>query len=94
MTTRILIRSEQGLATPNDGSVCQEAARLAALTSAKIRHDCGLAHAAATIAAAFLASLVEFVEALTIVLAVGIERGWRPALIASAPGLPCWRSLC
>lgn len=30
--------------------------------------------------AAFLASLVEFVEALTIVLAVGAVRGWRPAL--------------
>lgn len=34
----------------------------------------------ATISAAFLASLVEFVEALTIVLAVGTVRGWRPAL--------------
>ena len=33
-----------------------------------------------TILAAFLASLVEFVEALTIVLAVGTVRGWRPAL--------------
>lgn len=30
--------------------------------------------------AAFLASLVEFVEALTIVLAVGITRGWRSAI--------------
>jgi uncharacterized membrane protein len=30
--------------------------------------------------AAFLASMVEFVEALTIVLAVGTVRGWRPAL--------------
>lgn len=29
---------------------------------------------------AFLASLVEFVEALTIVLAVGVTRGWRPSL--------------
>jgi uncharacterized membrane protein len=29
---------------------------------------------------AFLASLVEFVEALTIVLAVGLTRGWRPSL--------------
>jgi len=34
----------------------------------------------ATISASFLASLVEFVEALTIVLAVGAVRGWRPAL--------------
>ncbi len=33
-----------------------------------------------TVLAAFLASLVEFVEALTIVLAVGTVRGWRPAL--------------
>ena len=36
-----------------------------------------------TILAAFLASLVEFVEALTIVLAVGTVRGWRPALIGT-----------
>lgn len=33
-----------------------------------------------TLLAAFLASLVEFVEALTIVLAVGATRGWRAAL--------------
>ncbi len=33
------------------------------------------------VAAAFLASSVEMVEALTIVLAVGITRGWRSALI-------------
>jgi MYXO-CTERM domain-containing protein len=32
------------------------------------------------IASAFLASTVEFVEALTIVLAAGISRGWRSAL--------------
>ena len=32
-----------------------------------------------TVLAAFLASLVEFVEALTIVLAVGAVRGWRSA---------------
>ena len=30
---------------------------------------------------AFLASAVEMVEALTIVLAVGVTRGWRPALV-------------
>ncbi len=35
---------------------------------------------------AFLASLVEFVEALTIVLAVGTTRGWRPALLGAAAG--------
>lgn len=33
-----------------------------------------------TVTAAFLASMVEFVEALTIVLAVGAVRGWKPAL--------------
>jgi uncharacterized membrane protein len=38
------------------------------------------AHIAPTLLAAFLASLVEFVEALTIVLAVGAVRGWRGAL--------------
>ena len=37
-----------------------------------------------TIIAAFLASLVEFVEALTIVLAVGAVRGWRPAFAGAA----------
>ena len=37
-----------------------------------------------TIIAAFLASLVEFVEALTIVLAVGAVRGWRPAFVGAA----------
>jgi uncharacterized membrane protein len=37
--------------------------------------------------AAFLASLVEFVEALTVVLAVGAVRGWRPALEGAGAGL-------
>jgi hypothetical protein len=37
--------------------------------------------------AAFLGSLVEFVEALTIVLAVGTVRGWRPALIGAGGGV-------
>jgi uncharacterized membrane protein len=36
------------------------------------------------VASAFLASAVEFVEALTIVLAAGITRGWRSALIGLA----------
>jgi uncharacterized membrane protein len=36
------------------------------------------------IAASFLASAVEAVEALTIVLAVGVTRGWRSALIGVA----------
>jgi uncharacterized membrane protein len=37
--------------------------------------------------ASFLGSLVEFVEALTIVLAVGSVRGWRPALAGAAAAL-------
>jgi uncharacterized membrane protein len=36
-------------------------------------------HSALLVAAAFLASAVEMVEALTIVLAVGVTRGWRSA---------------
>jgi Ca2+/H+ antiporter, TMEM165/GDT1 family len=44
-------------------------------------------HAGAATLAAFLASLVEFVEALTIVLAVGTVRGWRPALAGAAAGM-------
>lgn len=39
-----------------------------------------------TAGAAFLASLVEFVEALTIVLAVGMVRGWRSALLGASVG--------
>ena len=37
-----------------------------------------------TIVSAFLASLVEFVEAVTIVLAVGVTRQWRSTLIGTA----------
>lgn len=37
-------------------------------------------HFGPTIVAAFLASMVEFVEALTVVLAVGVTRGWKSAL--------------
>jgi uncharacterized membrane protein len=37
-------------------------------------------HTGPSILTAFLASLVEFVEALTVVLAIGIVRGWRSAL--------------
>ena len=37
--------------------------------------------------ASFLASSVECVEALTIVLAVGIVRGWRPALAGAGAAL-------
>lgn len=40
-------------------------------------------HAGTAFVAAFLASVVECVEALTIVLAVGTTRGWRSALIGA-----------
>lgn len=43
----------------------------------------GLTHVGPTVVAAFMASLVEFVEALTVVLAVGVVRGWRDALIGT-----------
>src|SRR2546426_6950211 len=43
--------------------------------------------AAPAISAAFLSSLVEAVEALTIVLAVASVRGWRPAGLGAAAGL-------
>lgn len=45
------------------------------------------ATAAPAVSAAFLGSLVEVVEAFTIVLAVGTVRGWRPALTGTAAGL-------
>ena len=45
------------------------------------------AHSGAVVSAAFLASFVEFVEALTIVLAVGTVRGWRPALFGAGAGV-------
>jgi uncharacterized membrane protein len=43
-----------------------------------------MSYAFAAALPAFLASLVEFVEALTIVLAVGVTRGWSSALWGSA----------
>jgi len=46
-----------------------------------------LAHIAPAMTAAFLASLVEAVEALTIVLAVATVRGWRPAGLGAIAGL-------
>ena len=42
---------------------------------------------APTVTAAFLGSLVEVVEAFTIVLAVGVTRSWRPALTGAALAL-------
>jgi Ca2+/H+ antiporter, TMEM165/GDT1 family len=44
-------------------------------------------HAGPSVIAAFLGSLVECVEAATIVLAVGTVRGWRSALLGAAGGL-------
>lgn len=44
-------------------------------------------HAWPTALAAFLASLVEFMEALTVVLAVGAARGWRGALMGATAAL-------
>ena len=45
------------------------------------------AHAGPTALAAFLAALVEFVEALTVVLAVGTVSGWRVASSGAAAGI-------
>jgi uncharacterized membrane protein len=47
----------------------------------------GLAHIGPVTTTAFLASLVEAVEALTIVLAVATVRGWRPAGLGAFAGL-------
>jgi Ca2+/H+ antiporter, TMEM165/GDT1 family len=47
----------------------------------------GWAHIGTSVIASFLASLVECVEALTVVLAVGSIRGWRSALIGSATAI-------
>ena len=43
--------------------------------------------AAPAVTAAFLASVVEVVEAFTIVLAVAMLRGWRPAALGTVAGL-------
>lgn len=47
----------------------------------------GWAHTGTSLAASFLASLVECVEALTVILAVGTVRGWRSALVGTATAL-------
>jgi uncharacterized membrane protein len=44
-------------------------------------------HAGSAVTAAFLASLVEAIEALTIVLAVAVVRGLRPAMLGAICGL-------
>src|SRR3979411_2528169 len=43
--------------------------------------------AAPAVSAAFLSSVVEVVEAFTIVLAVATVRGWRPAALGAIAGL-------
>lgn len=50
-------------------------------------------HTGPSVTAAFLGSMVEFVEALTIVRAVGTVRGWRFALLGAAAGLAVLTSL-
>src|SRR5437879_1011146 len=44
-------------------------------------------HEVLLVAASFLACAVEMVEALTIVLAVGVTRGWRSAIVGTAAAL-------
>ncbi|MEX3966804.1 COG4280 domain-containing protein [Paraburkholderia sp. EG286B] len=46
-----------------------------------------LAYAGSSVIASFLASLVEFVEALTVILAVGSIRGWRSTLTGATAGV-------
>src|SRR5436305_14491905 len=50
-------------------------------------------HSGPAVTAAFLGSLVECVEALTIVLAVGTVRGWRSALLGATGGLAALTAL-
>ena len=45
------------------------------------------AHVGPTVLAAFLASMVEFVEALTVILAIGSVRGWRDTLAGAGAAL-------
>jgi Ca2+/H+ antiporter, TMEM165/GDT1 family len=47
-----------------------------------------------SVLASFMASLVECVEALTVVLAVGAVRGWRSALTGTAAALVVLAGLC
>lgn len=50
-------------------------------------------HSVPAVLASFLASFVEFVEALTIVLAVGVTRGWRSAIAGALLGATLLSSL-
>jgi uncharacterized membrane protein len=47
----------------------------------------GIGTAGSALSAAFLASLVEVVEAFTIILAVGTVQGWRPAVAGGSLGV-------
>lgn len=47
----------------------------------------GWAHLGTSVIASFLASMVECVEALTVILAVGSTRGWRSALSGAASAI-------
>jgi uncharacterized membrane protein len=69
--------------------VAQTAESHASFACATRRHrvTSNLALVWPAVTAAFLASLVEAVEALTIVLAVAIVRGWRPAGLGALAGL-------
>jgi uncharacterized membrane protein len=67
------------------GAVVPIPARVYATEGGKM--DINWTHAAPTVLAAFFASLVEFIEALTIVLAVGAVRGWRGAIGGAALAL-------
>jgi len=63
------------------------AAPLALIPAGKGPSMIGSIHAWSTIVSAFLASSVEAVEALTVVLAVGVVRGWRSALLGTLAAL-------
>jgi uncharacterized membrane protein len=52
-----------------------------------------IAHSSTALLTSFFASSVECVEALTIVLAVGIVRGWRPALLGTGAALAVMAAL-
>src|SRR2546430_1629040 len=63
----------------HSGSVHYRARKRALDRSNRTRPNRGVMHNVLLVVGAFLASAVEMVEALTIVLAVGVTRGWRSA---------------
>src|SRR5438094_10149066 len=62
-------------------------ARIPRIGSSKPSGTVPSVHDALLVLAAFLACAVEMVEALTIVLAVGVARGWRSAIIGTLTAL-------